>query len=89
VIAELKIRGNLMLFRQLWMKLLIQGAAEITPTFQMGITNKWYEISPKTFYFLNVDINKFLTLGFKNYIVQMVAVTADTHLEPFFLNGLL
>jgi hypothetical protein len=28
-------------------------------------------------------------LGFKNYIVQMVAVTADTHLEPFFFNGLL
>jgi hypothetical protein len=31
----------------------------------------------------------FFTSGFKNYIVQMVAVTADTHLEPFFLNGLL
>jgi hypothetical protein len=29
------------------------------------------------------------TLGFQNYIVQMVAVTADTHLESFFLNGLL
>jgi hypothetical protein len=68
----------------------IQDAAEITPTFQRGITNKWYEISPKTFYFPNVDIKKFFfTLGFKNYIVQMVAVTTDTHLEPFFLNGLL
>jgi hypothetical protein len=31
----------------------------------------------------------FFTLGFQNCIVQMVAVTADTHLEPFFLNGLL
>jgi hypothetical protein len=30
----------------------------------------------------------FFTLGFKNYIVQM-AMTADTHLEPFFLNALL
>jgi hypothetical protein len=67
----------------------IQSAEEITPTFQKGITNKWYEVSPKTFYFPNVDINDFFTLGFKNYIVQMVAVTADTHLEPFFLNGLL
>jgi hypothetical protein len=37
----------------------IQGAAEITPTFQRGITNKWYEVSPKTFYFQNVDIKKF------------------------------
>jgi hypothetical protein len=27
----------------------------------------------------------FFTLGFQNYIVQMVAVTADTHLEPFLL----
>jgi hypothetical protein len=25
----------------------------------------------------------FLTLGFKNDIVQMVALTADTHVEPF------
>jgi hypothetical protein len=57
--------------------------------FQRGITNKWYEISPKTFYFPNVDIKKFVYLGFKNYIVQMVAVTVDKHLEPFFLNGLL
>jgi hypothetical protein len=65
----------------------VQGAAEITLTFQRGITNKWYEVSPKTFYFPNVDIKKFL--GFKNYIVQMAAVTADTYLEPFFLNGLL
>jgi hypothetical protein len=32
--------------------------------------------------------NVFFILGFQNYIVQMVAVTADTHLEPFFLNGL-
>jgi hypothetical protein len=31
----------------------------------------------------------FFILGFQNYIVQMVAVTADTHLEPLFLNGLL
>jgi hypothetical protein len=31
----------------------------------------------------------FFTLGFKNYIIQMVAVTTDTLLEPFFLNGLL
>jgi hypothetical protein len=38
------------------------GAAEITPTFQRGITNKWYEISPKTFYFSNVDITKFFLL---------------------------
>jgi hypothetical protein len=22
-------------------------------------------------------------LGFKNYIIQMVALTADTHVEPF------
>jgi hypothetical protein len=65
----------------------VQSAAEITPTFQRGITNKWYEISPKTFYFPNVDIQKFFSLGFQNYIVQMVAVTADTYLEPFFLNG--
>jgi hypothetical protein len=42
----------------------IQGAAEITPTFQKGITNKWYEISPKTFYFPNVDIKKFFYFGF-------------------------
>jgi hypothetical protein len=68
---------------------LCTGAAEITPTFQRGITNKWYEISPNTFYFPNVDIKKFFTLGFKNCIIQMVAVTADTHVEPFFLNGLL
>jgi hypothetical protein len=67
----------------------IQSAAEITPTFQLGITNKWYEVSPKTFHFPNVDIKTFFTLGFQNYIVQMVAVTADTHLEPFFLNALL
>jgi hypothetical protein len=72
-----------MLFR------LVQGAAEITPTFQRGITNKWYEVSPKKFFLPNVDIKKFFTLGFKNYIVQMVAVTADIPLEPFFLNGLL
>jgi hypothetical protein len=67
----------------------IQDAAEITPTFQRGITNKWYEISPKTFYFQNVDITKFFTLGVQNYIFQVVVVTADTHLEPFFLNSLL
>jgi hypothetical protein len=65
------------------------GAAEITPTFQRGITNKRYEISQKAFYFPNIDIKTFFTSGFENYIVQMVAVTADTHLEPFFLNGLL
>jgi hypothetical protein len=40
------------------------GAAEITPTFQRGITNKWYEVSPKTFYFLNVDIKKFFYFRF-------------------------
>jgi hypothetical protein len=69
--------------------MLYTGAAEITPTFQRGITNKWYEVSPKTFYFPNADIKQFFfILGFKNYILQMVAVTADTHLEPFFLNGL-
>jgi hypothetical protein len=68
---------------------IVQGAAEITPTFQRGITNKWYEVSPKTFYFPNVDIKKVFYLGFKNYIVQIVAVTADKHLEPFFLNSLL
>jgi hypothetical protein len=68
----------------------IQDAAEITPTFQRGFTNKWYEVSPKNFYFPNADIKTFFfTVGSKNYIVQMVAVTADTHLEPFFLNGLL
>jgi hypothetical protein len=43
---------------------LIQGAAEITPTFQRGITNKWYEISPKTFYFPNVDITKCFYIRF-------------------------
>jgi hypothetical protein len=43
-------------------KMNIQGAAEITPTFQKGITNKWYEVSPKTFYFPNVDITKFFLL---------------------------
>jgi hypothetical protein len=37
----------------------IQSAAEITPTFQRGITNKWYEVSPKTFYFPNVDITNY------------------------------
>jgi hypothetical protein len=41
-----------------------QGAAEITPTFQRGITNKWYEVSPKTFYFQNVDIKKFFYFRF-------------------------
>jgi hypothetical protein len=29
------------------MSYIIQGAAEIIPTFQRGITNKWYEVSPK------------------------------------------
>jgi hypothetical protein len=67
----------------------LQRAAQITPTFQRGITNIWYEVSPKTFYFPNIDIAKFFYFSFQNYIVQMVAVTADTHLEPFFLNGLL
>jgi hypothetical protein len=42
----------------------IQGASEITPTFQRGITNIWYEISPKTFYFPNVDITKFFYFRF-------------------------
>jgi hypothetical protein len=69
--------------------MLIQGAAEISPTFQRGITNKWYEVSPKTFYFPNVISKSFFNLGFKNYNVQMGAVTADTHVEPFFLNGFL
>jgi hypothetical protein len=41
----------------------------------------------KNFFFPNVDIKIFFSLDFKNYIVQMVAVTADTHLEPFFLNA--
>jgi hypothetical protein len=41
---------------------MLQDAAEITPTFQRGITNKWYEVSPKTFYFRNVDITKFSLL---------------------------
>jgi hypothetical protein len=36
----------------------VQDAAEITPTFQRGITNKWYDVSPKTFYFPNVDIKR-------------------------------
>jgi hypothetical protein len=67
----------------------LQGAAEITPTFQRGITNKWYEVSPKVFISQMSISQSFFTLGFQNYIVQMVAVTADTHLEPFFLNGLL
>jgi hypothetical protein len=40
------------------------GAAEITPTFQRGITNKWYEVSPKTFYFPNVDITKLFYFRF-------------------------
>jgi hypothetical protein len=40
----------------------VQGAAEITPTFQRGITNKWYEVSPKTFYFPNADIKKLFLL---------------------------
>jgi hypothetical protein len=44
--------------------LYIQGAAEITPTFQRGITNKWYEVSPKTFDFPNVDIKKFFYFRF-------------------------
>jgi hypothetical protein len=39
-------------------EIIIQGAEEITSTFQRGITNKWYEVSPKTFYFSNVDITK-------------------------------
>jgi hypothetical protein len=42
----------------------IQGAAEITPTFQRGITNIWYEVSPETFYFPNVDITKFFYFRF-------------------------
>jgi hypothetical protein len=44
------------------LSLVSTGAAEITPTFQWGITNKWYEVSPKTFYFPNVDIKKFFLL---------------------------
>jgi hypothetical protein len=42
------------------------GAAEITPTFQRGITNNWYEVSPKTFYFPNVDITKCFYFRFSN-----------------------
>jgi hypothetical protein len=42
----------------------IQSAAEIPHTFQRGITNKWYEVSPKTFYFPNVDIKKFFYFRF-------------------------
>jgi hypothetical protein len=42
----------------------VQDAAEITPTFQRGITNKWYEISPKTFHFPNVDITKYFYFRF-------------------------
>jgi hypothetical protein len=42
----------------------VQGAAEITPTFQRGITNKWYQISPKAFHFPNVDITKFFYFRF-------------------------
>jgi hypothetical protein len=44
--------------------LFIQGAADITSTFQRGITNKWYEVSPKTFYFPNVDNTKFFYFRF-------------------------
>jgi hypothetical protein len=43
---------------------IIQCAAEITPTFQRGITNKWYEVSAKTFYFPNVEIKKFFYFRF-------------------------
>jgi hypothetical protein len=32
----------------------LQGAAEVTPTFQRGITNIWYAVSPNTFYFPNI-----------------------------------
>jgi hypothetical protein len=42
----------------------IQDAAEITPTFKRGITNKWYEVSPTTFYFPDVDITKFFYFRF-------------------------
>jgi hypothetical protein len=42
----------------------VQSAAEITPTFQRGIINKWYEVSPKTFYFPNVDIKTFFKFRF-------------------------
>jgi hypothetical protein len=70
-------------------KIKIQDAAEITPTFQKGITNNGTKSHQKLFIFQMSISKRFFTLGFKNYIVQMVAVTADTHLEPFFLNGLL
>jgi hypothetical protein len=44
----------------------------------------------KNFLFPKCRYQKFFfVLGFKNYIVQMVAVTADKHVEPFFFNGLL
>jgi hypothetical protein len=42
----------------------VQVAAEITPIFQRGITNKRYEISPKTFYFPNVDTTEFFYFRF-------------------------
>jgi hypothetical protein len=73
---------------ELW-NIILQSAAEITHTFQRGITNKWYEISPKTFFSHMLIPQSVFTLGFQHYIIQMVAVTADTHLEPFFLNDLL
>jgi hypothetical protein len=46
------------------LKQIIQDAAEITPTFQRGITNKWYEVAPKTFDFPNVDGTKFFYFRF-------------------------
>lgn len=47
-------------------------------TFQRGIDKKWYKVS--AIFFSNVDIDKFFTSRFKNYISQMVTLTANTHL---------
>jgi hypothetical protein len=44
--------------------IIIQDAAEITPTFRRGIKKQWYEVSPKTFYLPNVDIKNFFYVRF-------------------------
>jgi hypothetical protein len=64
--ADVRPVGSMKKFMMLKQVLYIQGAAEITLTFQRGITNKWYEVSPKTFYFPNVDITKFFYFRFSN-----------------------
>jgi hypothetical protein len=48
----------------IWALCQVQIAAEITPTFRKGIKKQWYELSPKTFYFPNVDIKKFFYVRF-------------------------